>query len=227
MTNLQNFGNSYNVDLVLCIDKTGSMTYIIEEVKRNALNMHQLILNEMAKMQMTIDALRIRVIAFGCIGEEKENAFRISDFFEMNQDAREFADFVGAITAEGGGEESGLNALAAALASPWNNGAKMRQIIMMFTDEDSHSLEKHHKSPYCPKNAPSNMKELDIMWAGGQTATIDKRAKRLVIFGPDNSVYSDLAKKWEKVQFYPQKYGEIKIPMDEILKILASSITSI
>ena len=228
MTSLnQQYCNGYNVDLVFCIDKTGSMQYIIDEVKSNALNLHNLILNEMAKSNLDLNALRIRVVAFGCIGEDKEKAFKVSDFFEMPEDADYFSDFVTNIEAEGGGEESGLNALALSLASPWNRGAKMRQIIMMFTDEDSHSLSKHRKSQYCPAGTPKSMEELDIMWAGGQSATIDQRAKRLVIFGPDNSVYSQLYNRWEKVYFYPQIYGELKMPINDILKILVSTITAV
>ena len=38
---------SYNVDIVMCIDKTGSMTPIIEEVKRNAINFHKLFVEGM------------------------------------------------------------------------------------------------------------------------------------------------------------------------------------
>ena len=40
-------GLDYNVDIVMCIDATGSMASIIEDVKSNALSFYQKFVDEM------------------------------------------------------------------------------------------------------------------------------------------------------------------------------------
>lgn len=54
----------YNVDMVFCIDATGSMSPVLETVKQNALNFYDDVTKVMNEKQKSIDRLRIRVIAF-------------------------------------------------------------------------------------------------------------------------------------------------------------------
>ena len=57
-------GMDYNVDIVMCIDATGSMASIIDDVKRNALSFYQKFVDEMEAKAKSVQQLRIKVIAF-------------------------------------------------------------------------------------------------------------------------------------------------------------------
>ena len=55
---MMNFNFDYNVDMVFCIDATGSMGGLIEKVKDNALNFYQDVQRMMTNKQKTIAQLR-------------------------------------------------------------------------------------------------------------------------------------------------------------------------
>lgn len=219
-------GGNYNIDVVFVIDKTCSMTNIIEEVKRNTLKFRHMLEEKLEEERKYINMLRVKVITFGCIGEDGQRAFRYSDFYELPEEESKFDKFVSDIHAEGGGDESGLNALAMALQSKWTKGGKTRHIVIMFTDENSHELERHYKKPNCPYDAPANMQELDELWCGAQHVSLDEKSKRLIMFAPDNSYYSDIAQRWNRTYFYPQEYDKLYVPMEDIIRILVASISA-
>ena len=54
----------YNVDIVMCIDGTGSMGPIIEEVKANALSFYKKFIDAMDEEGKTADVVRVKVIVF-------------------------------------------------------------------------------------------------------------------------------------------------------------------
>ena len=59
----------YNVDIVMCIDATGSMAPIIDEVKSNAISFYQRFVDSMEENDKDVAQLRIKVIVFrdyGC-----------------------------------------------------------------------------------------------------------------------------------------------------------------
>ena len=59
-----NYKINYNVDIVFCIDATGSMDHIIDIVKNNAMNFHDDLMSMMKKKQKTVQKLRVRIVAF-------------------------------------------------------------------------------------------------------------------------------------------------------------------
>jgi hypothetical protein len=58
-------GLSYAVDIVFCIDVTGSMTPIIDQVKANALRFYDDVQSNLTAKSKNVDQLRVRVIALG------------------------------------------------------------------------------------------------------------------------------------------------------------------
>ena len=48
---------TYHVDMVFCIDATGSMRHVLDFVKQNALNLYRDVAAEMEKKHKTIDQL--------------------------------------------------------------------------------------------------------------------------------------------------------------------------
>ena len=59
---MQNYRLTYNVDMVFCIDATGSMRHVIDFVKQNALNLYHDISSEMAKKHKTVDSHRYKAL---------------------------------------------------------------------------------------------------------------------------------------------------------------------
>lgn len=198
-------GMDYNVDIVMCIDATGSMASIIEDVKRNALSFYQKFVDEMEAKAKSVQQLRIKVIAFRDYSVDSE-AMVESKFFVLDEESREFHDFVNAIEASGGGDEpeSSLEALALAMKSDWvRTGSVRRHVIIMYTDASALKLgEKSGETGY-PSGMPSDLAELREWWEGQR---MEKRAKRLLVFAPDMEPWSDMV-DWSNAFHTASKAG--------------------
>ena len=147
-------GVVYDVDIVFCIDVTGSMGPVIENVKQGALNFHERLASVLARRDITVTRTRIRVVAFRDFGADKYDVIQQTAFLELPEDAAEFESFMAALKATGGGDfpESGLEALALAVHSPWNQAprvpaAQLRHFIVVFSDASAHPLGKHSPRP--------------------------------------------------------------------------------
>ena len=138
-----NYSLKYNVDIVMCIDATGSMNGILDTVKSNALNFYGDLINSMRKKGKQVNDMRIKVIAFRDYVADGENAMLATDFFRMPEEQEEFRDLVNTISACGGGDEpeDGLEALAYAIRTDWTrDGDKRRHVIVVWTDAPTHEL---------------------------------------------------------------------------------------
>ncbi|MDR1867169.1 MAG: hypothetical protein LBQ77_02745 [Treponema sp.] len=221
-------GIKYPVDIVMCIDATGSMSDLIEKVKANALKFYEDLRNKMDEKGKIIDTLRVKVIVFRDYYADGDDAMKISSFFNLPADKEKFDHFVKVITAEGGGDEpeSGLEALALAIESDWTKeSAKRRHIIVVWTDASTHQLEKKSSKP---KNYPLNMakdfNELTDWWEGNDF--VNNSAKRLVLFTPDAYPWTDIATHWTNVINHVSPAGEglSNVAYEEILDIIANSV---
>src|SRR5690349_16824340 len=67
-------GLSYAVDIVFCIDVTGSMTPILDAVKANALRFYQDVQSNLTAKGKNVDELRVRVVAFRDLAADGEAA---------------------------------------------------------------------------------------------------------------------------------------------------------
>lgn len=220
-------GVKYAVDLVMCIDATGSMGPIIDEVKSSALNFYEKLESIMAKKEKMIDQLRAKVIVFRDYWADSPSlAMQCSEFFDLRTQSTDFANFVAGITADGGGDEpeNGLEALALALQSNWEKSqdfAKQRYAVVVYTDASAHSLDKGSKPSHYPQDIPKSFDELTDFWADMSTP-----AKRLLLFAPDASPWTVIASSWENTIHFASKAGNglQEIEMDEILNAIAGSI---
>lgn len=217
----------YNVDIVFCIDATGSMKPHIERVKEHALKFYSDVDTKCKAVGKIINTFRIRVIAFRDFYED-ENPLVSSPFFELPGKSSEFRKFVTEIQATGGGDapETGLEALATAMQSTWQSaGSKRRQIIVVFTDAPAHPLEKSGKKSNYPKNMPKNLDVLTDMWEG-QTALMHSTYKRLILFAPDAYPWSQIGESWELTIHHTAQAGSGLSESDynTILAAIANSI---
>ncbi|SDZ95535.1 von Willebrand factor type A domain-containing protein [Oribacterium sp. KHPX15] len=207
-----NYKIKYNVDMVFCIDVTGSMDHIIKIVQNNALNLYQDVKNCMEQKGKHIDTLRVRIIAFRDYLADNEDAMLVTDFFRLPEDAEKLKKCVGSLVAKGGGDdpEDGLEALAYAIRSKWNTeNAKKRHVIVLWTDDDAHELGFGKDSEYYPKGMASDIRELTSWWGdAGDPGYMDQEAKRLVLFAPDMQGWKQVSDNWDKVLHYPSEAGD-------------------
>lgn len=220
-------GLEYAVDLVLCIDKTGSMSPVIDMVKTAATRLHDDLKAKLDEKGKPINQLRIRIIAFGDLYADKDQWVRSSDFFKLPEQVEAFKSFVSGIKPEGGGDEpeNGLEALSMALKSPWTSqGNRRRHVVVMWTDASAHKLEKRADAHVeITESLPKNFNELTDIWNG---QAIDQNARRLVMFAPEAYPWSDLGTHWDEAFLLPTRAGEGMAEREygEILDLLASSI---
>jgi von Willebrand factor type A domain len=221
-------GLHYNVDIVMCIDATGSMSPIIGKVKENALRFYDDLSQLMNQKSKVIDNLRVRVIVYRDYYADGNKAMETSDFFSLPEQKTEFQNFINVIQADGGGDEpeNGLEALALAIKSDWNTeGDKRRQIIILWTDASVHPLEFRlgNKPQNYPTDIPATFDALTDLW---DSQNISRAAKRLIIYSPDAYAWTDIANHWENTIQYPSKAGEglNEVDYQTILDAIANSV---
>jgi hypothetical protein len=202
-------GLSYAVDIVFCIDVTGSMTPILDTVKANALRFYGDVQSNLTAKGKNIDELRVRVVAFRDIVADGEAALQESPFFQLPGEQAGFSSFVNGLFAEGGGDapESGLEAVALAMTSPWTTrGDRRRQVIVVWTDQPAHPLDASVLPPEFAKRVPADFSALTDMWEDPQ-GPLGSSSKRLILFAPDGPGWSDISGVWENVVHHPSQAG--------------------
>jgi hypothetical protein len=224
-------GLTYAVDLVLVVDATGSMAPILESVKSSALSFHDDLEKVMNEAGKNIDSLRVRVVAYrDYYADSAADSLVTSDFFELPAQRADFAAFVRELAPSGGGDEpeTGLEALAEAINSPWaKEGVKQRQVIVLWTDASAHPLEKDAgaKPVGYPTHMPADMDAMYDLWEG-QGSPVNYSWKRLLIYAPDVYPWTDLGNNWDNTVHYTSKAGQGLADKDynAILDAIAASV---
>ena len=207
-------GLKYHIDIVFCIDVTGSMTPVIDVVKNKVRSFPHDLKDALAKKDRSVSTLRIRTVAFRDFANDPE-AMRASDFFEVepSTDLAKFESFINTLSPSGGGDEpeSALEALAVAQKSDWTHeGDKQRHIIVMFTDASAHKLESRvgEISAEFKDQIPGSLDELTDRWDGNQSVRLSKSARRLLIFGPDAYPWNIIGDAWGQTVWLPSQAGK-------------------
>ena len=231
-------GLSYKIDIVFCIDVTGSMQPVINTVKDHILKFPDDLINKLSAKGKTADQIRVRVVAFGDCKADT-NALNASPFYTVlpPEQKPELDYFVSALSANGGGDEpeSGLEALSVAMCSDWVlDGDRQRHMIVLFTDGSAHPLEDRvGEIPAAfASQIPSSIDELTDGWEGrGQNAsgfatTIKRPSRRLILFAPDTYPWASIGDSWQQTLFLPSKAGNglAEVEYDNILQNLSTGI---
>ncbi len=225
-----NYKMTYNVDMVFCIDCTGSMDAIIDIVKNNALNFYQDITGVMAKKNKHITQLRVRVIAFRDYLADAEKAMLVTNFFNLPEQAVDFERCVRSLEADGGGDdpEDGLEALAYAIKSPWETeGTKKRQVIVVWTDAATHPIGYGQSSKHYPNGMAQSLAELSAWWGDKQNkGFIDQDAKRLLLYAPNEPDWNVISANWDKVLHFPSQAGDglSELEYNQIIDTITNTI---
>ncbi|SFI90577.1 vWA domain-containing protein [Amycolatopsis sacchari] len=223
----------YAVDIVLCVDATLSMRPILDDVKHSALSFPGRLAQEMKDKGRGISSLRLKVIAFRDFGDRADDAISESPFFSVPHELDDFERTVRELTPSGGGDEpeSGLEALALAMASKWETGLdRRRHVIVVFTDAPAHPLgDRRQRAAHTyPASIPSSLDGLFEQWGHRQSphALMENSAKRLLVFAPEEYPWTDIADDWNHTLFFPSTAGEglEEWEMDEIIATIANSL---
>lgn len=221
----------YAVDIVLCIDVTGSMAPVLERVKESALSFHKRLEDSMSAKQKAISQMRLRVVAFRDFADNPGDALAASDFWNIPEQTPDFERFVRDLRAGGGGDEpeSGLEALAVAINSDWERGLdRRRHIIAFFTDASAHPLGHGSAAPTYPRGVPADIDDLMENWGYGksQSAVMENAAKRLLLFAPDTSPWNEIAADWNNTIYFPSQAGSglEEVELNEIIDAIANSV---
>ena len=185
-------GFDYSIDVVMCIDATGSMQPIIDEFKSNVRGLYQRFIKRAQDQDRDIGQLRVKVIVFRDYAYDAEPMVE-SRFFVLDDEVEELYSFVDKIEASGGGDgpENALEALAIAMKSDWvRTGTKRRHVIIMWTDAPALTLGARASSPSYPSDMPADMAELHEWW---DDKIMDGRAKWLILCAPNVELWSDMS----------------------------------
>ena len=202
-------GLSYAVDIVFCVDVTGSMTPILDAVKANALRFYGDVQSNLVNKGKNVDELRVRVVAFRDFAADGDAAMQESPFFALPADQENFSGFVNGLVPEGGGDapESGLEAVSLAMSSPWTTrGDRRRQVIVVWTDQPAQPLSPEVLPPAYRDRVPRDFSALTDAWEDAQ-GTLGSSSKRLILFAPDGPGWSDISSVWENVVHHPSQAG--------------------
>lgn len=222
---------SHQVDIVFCIDCTGSMGPVLDASKRLALGFQEALDKALKSQQKSIDTLRVKVIAFRDYYCDEDQSMSESRFFSLPGDAADYASFVNSLIADGGGDEpeSALEAFALAIKSDWSSApGRKRQIVCILTDASAHPLEKAASgapSRY-PSDFPKTLSELADLWEG----KMDEKARRLLVFAPEcypwNKICPDDQGGFSDAIHYPSRGGAglSDVDYNQIVSLVANSI---
>lgn len=212
--------NLLSVDVVMCIDYTGSMGGIINTVKENAMSFYDAFKAKCDEEGIGLTGLTAQVIGFQDINVDGADWFRQSPTYQLPEQREEFNTFVGNIYAMGGGDtpESGLEALDAAFSKEdWGiDDGYHRQVVILWTD-----------APYLVGEAYT------ALTVEGVKAKWDAMpsGRRMVLFAPSGTYgcYNggdwDVMNDWKNVIHETDLYSGF-YDMDYILEALIGELTS-
>ena len=202
-------GLSYAVDIVFCIDVTGSMTPILDAVKANALGFYDDVQTNLTAKGKNVTQLRVRVVAFRDFVADGPAALEESPFYTLPTERNGFSEFVNGLIPQGGGDapESGLEAVSLAINSPWTTtGDRRRQVIVVWTDQPAHPIDPSVVPADLASRVPADFSALTDVWEDEQ-GVMGSSSKRLILFAPDGPGWSDISAVWENVVHHPSQAG--------------------
>lgn len=229
------------IDIIFCIDGTGSMSPCIDKVKSNAKKFYQDFVEKMTNdFNSNVEELDIKVITFRDYEDDGVNAMVQSEWFDLTtpDDEIKYSQHLSSIIADGGGDdpENGLEALFYAMTADWKaKGDNDRQVIVMFTDADALPLGARKGAAAYPENMVDEAGLLNT-WScirpdflSQAEFKLKERCKRLVLFAPPGTVYESMIKTYNRCQFVPVKMdaGLGDMNFDDVIKIIAASASSI
>lgn len=196
-----------DVDIVMCIDDTGSMHDLIGMVRDNATSFCEDLSAYCKEHHRNVVSSRIKVVKFGDLTEKP---LEESPMYEIQTQRPDFLAYMSKLdyVPDSGGDnpESGLEALAMAMQTDWRSSAKrLRHIIVLYTDAEAHPLEERvgEAEGNYPANMPRSLKELENLWD-----SMNQDARKLILFAPDEEPWNDI-EEWTDVAHETDQLDEV------------------
>ncbi len=211
--------NTLTVDVVMCIDYTGSMSSVINTVKNNAMSFYDSFKAKCDKQGIGLTGLTAQVIGFQDINVDGDDWFRQSPTYKLPDQRAAFNSFVSNIHAMGGGDtpESGLEALDAAFSkADWGvDDGYHRQVVILWTD-----------APYLVGKSYTKL-TVDAIKAKWDDMP---SGRRMVLFAPNGNWDSNggdwaVMDSWKNVIHLTNLYSGFN-DMDYVLEALIGELTS-
>lgn len=210
--------NALTVDVVMCIDVTGSMSGIINTVKSNAIGFYDSFNRSCEEEGIQLTGLNAQVIAYRDKNVDS-NWLQTSDTYSLPNQRSAFNSFVNGLYASGGGDtpESGLEALQTAFSkTDWGtDDGYHRQVVILWTD-----------APYLVGSYYSNvtLSSLASQWNSMPSG------RRLILFAPYGSS-GDNGGNWGNLDGWTNLIHESDLNsgfnnFDYILKSIIGELTS-
>lgn len=161
------------VDLVVCLDTTGSMNPIIDAVREH-ITTHLIgeLNNQLSRNQMPLE-WQARIVGFG---NRNADPFYSTNFTNNEKD---LVQAIYDIPTFDGTRECSLDALLDAARSSWRTDVSTHRIVVLFTDEPSYP-------------------EVDPAYGGGDVEDVIQELLaqkiKLFLFGPEDKIFSALRK---------------------------------
>ena len=210
--------NSLTVDVVMCIDVTGSMSGIINTVKNNAIAFYDLFKESCEEEGIELTGLNSQVIAFRDKNVDSK-WLESSATYSLPDQKEKFNEFVNSLSASGGGDapESGLEALNMAFdKTDWGvDDGYHRQVIILWTD-----------APYLVGTSYTSLTVNDIKNKWNNMPS----GRRLILFAPYGASYSN-AGNWNALDDWTNVIHEDELDkgfnnFEYILKSIIGELTS-
>lgn len=209
--------NVLTVDVVMCIDVTGSMSPIINTVKNNALSFYDLFNQSCIEEGIQLYGLNTQVIAFRDKNVDGSSWLQTSPTYSLPSQTEAYRSFVNNLYANGGGDapESGLEALETAFnKTDWGvDDGYHRQVVILWTD-----------APYLIGSySDIDLSTLESQWNAMPSG------RRLVLFAPNGS--SSNGGSWGNLDGWTNLIHETDLEsgfkeFDYILKSIIGELTS-
>ncbi len=193
----------YHFDIVFCLDVTDTMNACYPIIADKICSLYEVFSTKLHERSDGKDKmkLRVRIVAFKDYMSDMD-AMTESDFFELGEDLDKLKAFLGSIEVNGGGDppENALEALTLAIRSDWTPADRFtRHLIVLCTDAPPLELRAREWCSGYPADMPKDLNELRDLWEE-QT---DRRAKRLLIYGPKCEPWEEMGLYWSNTLFIP------------------------
>ena len=216
-----------NVDIVLCIDGTGSMGSTLGAVKSSSKTIYTQLKDKCREHGKLIEKMRLRIVYFGDFEVDGKDALKTSRFFTMPGEEREYKTAVNNLELCGGGDtpESGLEALAVAMDSEWAVvPGRYRRLITLWSDAPAHPINTVGLSnPLYPRGIPKTDAELKSKWESISMDSSGERITRLLLVTPSETPWKSIKKNWNGVSLKEYDKGDAG-NVDSMLDAIAKAM---
>lgn len=214
----------FAVDLVFCVDISGSMGGQLAQVKSNLITLYEKMEELMLSEEKYVTELRAKVIVFSDIYVDGENGLQETRMYELPLEEEELSEYVQDIELLYGGDtpESGLEALGMAMQSSWKeDGINKRDVIFIWSDAPALPLRPESWPDFVPPVLYRSLETMTDAWENDER-NID--GKRLILFTPEAEPWTTINNTWSNVFSYPHQAAGADVDFDTVLDVIVEDL---